>query len=98
MVTIALLVGADVLLNSPASRLSTVFARPTHWLAAWMDPRQPLIPQGALATSPAAPAPTTPPAPGAGAVKPKVPGQCPPGFNWDATNGLCIHALGQGGK
>lgn len=42
------LIVLDVVLEAPASRLSTVLGRPSHWLAAWMDPTVPLIPDGHL--------------------------------------------------
>jgi hypothetical protein len=45
---VLVLVAMDVLLTAPASRVATVFNRPSRWLAAWMDPAQPLIPAGHL--------------------------------------------------
>jgi hypothetical protein len=55
------LVGLDLILTSPAARLSTILGRPSHWLAAWMDAGVPLIPQGHMsAAPPPTPASSTP--------------------------------------
>jgi hypothetical protein len=96
IVTVFVLVGLDVLLSAPASRLSTVLGRPSHWLAAWMDPRVPLIPRGHLDEAAAAgsgPAQSTP-IKGSAGVRPKIPGKCPPGYLWDAKTGVCLRELG----
>ena len=46
--SVLVLVGLDVILASPASRVAQLLDRPTSWLAAWMDPSRPLIPVGHL--------------------------------------------------
>lgn len=96
ILTIAVLAGLDVVLASPASRISTLLNRPTHWLAAWMDARQPLIPQGHLSDAAATgsgPAQSTP-IKGSAGVKPKIPGHCPPGYLWAPDQGICLQELG----
>jgi hypothetical protein len=94
IVMVFVLVGLDVALSTPASRVSTVLGRPTHWMAAWMDARVPLIPQGHLdaAAAGSGPAQSTP-VKGTAGVKPKIPGKCPPGYLWDAGKGICLREL-----
>jgi hypothetical protein len=48
-VTALVLIGLDVLLRAPASRVTALFAEPAKWLAAWVDPGKPLIGPGHLA-------------------------------------------------
>jgi hypothetical protein len=38
-----ILVALDVVLKAPSSRVTQVLATPAAWLAAWTDPRTPLI-------------------------------------------------------
>lgn len=42
------LIVLDVVLEAPASRLSVLLERPSHWLAAWLDPTVPLVAAGHL--------------------------------------------------
>lgn len=54
--TALVLIGLDVALQAPASRLTALLEWPTQWLAGWMDPAKPLIGPGKL-TGAAAPTP-----------------------------------------
>lgn len=49
--TALVLIGLDVALQAPASRLTALLAWPTQWLAGWMDPGKPLVGPGKLATA-----------------------------------------------
>lgn len=55
------LVGLDVALNAPVTRVTAFLATPTRWLAQWMDARTPLIsapvPAGSAGSSGDAPPP-----------------------------------------
>jgi hypothetical protein len=57
-VTALVLIGLDVALQAPASRLTALLAWPAGWLAGWMDPGKPLIGPGKLATAAPAAKPT----------------------------------------
>jgi hypothetical protein len=60
-----ILVGLDVALNAPASRLTSLLALPAGLLAEWIDPGKPLIGVGKLtdaqasSTAPSASLPST---------------------------------------
>lgn len=51
LVAALVLIGLDVALSAPASRLTSLFALPAGLLAEWMDPGKPLIAVGHLADS-----------------------------------------------
>lgn len=55
--TALVLIGLDVALQAPASRLTALLQYPTTWLAGWMDPGKPLVGPGKLAAA-AAPTPS----------------------------------------
>jgi hypothetical protein len=48
VVTALVLIGLDVLLRAPASRVTALFGQPAALLAAWADPGRPLIGTGHL--------------------------------------------------
>lgn len=52
------LIGLDVALTAPSSRITSLLALPAGWLAEWMDPGRPLIGPGHLATSASSPPPS----------------------------------------
>lgn len=43
MLSAFVLVGLDVLLRAPGTRVASFFVTPTTWLAKWMDPHTALI-------------------------------------------------------
>lgn len=45
------LVGLEVVLKAPSSRVAQVLATPAGWLAAWCDPNTPLISGSASSSS-----------------------------------------------
>lgn len=45
------LIGLEVALTAPGSRITALVALPAGWLAEWMDPARPLIGPGKLASS-----------------------------------------------
>jgi hypothetical protein len=87
---VLVLVGLEVVLNSPASRVGALLDRPTHWLEAWMDPARPLIPVGHLGETGGGGGFTRLPG---GAVKPDTPGKCPKGYLWDSKSRTCLKEL-----
>lgn len=46
--TALVLIGLDVALQAPASRLTALLQFPAGWLAGWMDPGKPLLGPGKL--------------------------------------------------
>lgn len=50
--TALVLIGLDVALQAPASRLTALLGFPAQWLAGWMDPGKPLVGPGKLAAPP----------------------------------------------
>jgi len=90
---VLVLVGMDVVLNSPASRVAALLDRPSRWLAAWMDPARPLIPIGHLGeTGHGGGGGGFTRLPG-GAIKPDTPGKCPKGYLWDPKSKTCLKEL-----
>lgn len=53
------LIGLDVLLKAPTSRIAVALATPTEWLAKWVDPETPLITAPIPSSTPAPAAPAT---------------------------------------
>lgn len=49
LVAALVLIGLDVALSAPSSRITALFALPGGWLAEWMDPGRPLLGPGHLA-------------------------------------------------
>jgi len=51
LVAALVLIGLDVALSAPSSRITALFALPGGWLAEWMDPGRPLITDHRAASS-----------------------------------------------
>lgn len=49
--TALVLIGLDVALQAPASRLTALLGFPAQWLQGWMDAGKPLVGPGKLATA-----------------------------------------------
>jgi hypothetical protein len=79
VIGVLVLTGLQVMLASPASRVAALFGRPAGWLAAWMDPSRPLIPEGHLSGA-AAPRPGTSTGGGGGKNPQPAPGTGPGGI------------------
>lgn len=72
------LIGLEVVLRSPTSRVAVLLETPTSWLEKWVDPRTALITKPVPAAAPAAT--SNPAGANTNQLGESTTGSCPPGF------------------